>query len=609
MSEKTEKAGSDAVHMRALRVDAPERVGVSITRNELIAQVGASQASELLWDDWRHDNARSKDWISVARFHDPDKNIQLFSFSALIENSSIQRALETYEWGFDQNIGQPSIISYGRNGDEYHYDDGSTDHRDGISYFPLVYSRYPLQKAPRFQIIEEYELYHDAIWEGDELQCIDDDGKVQVIARQRRAEGLRGIDVERHHLRDFLTAKRRSLIRVHELIRWFDSQAFRGKEQVWITANDDLSTCETLVSYVEYRSDRSLLSKCYVKDIVRPYDGPPRDMRRGEQDHVKFAIGRDEQGSELMASCDGAILDTADGAPFLTRVYFDIGILGKYYAEPQRFSVNPGRIECHGIWGIPIDIVDNKYVQVWLGDLGRIPYSEQLYWRSHNVVVDIPLSDHRYQADILGKWPTSKPPDGVTELHDARERANLASKLVMGEPLFRDLHEGDAHIVACLRVPLTDEPREMDEMILGLTKYLVDSINASALELWSGLKISSDGPIKGSIALLYESLRKAGVLETAAKAATDGLQKAQTLRSSAAAHRRGSSYGKVLAKFGYASLSNRAIVERLIEATKDSLGVLMDCFDALAQRQKNANDQEMNGEDHDDEDDDLKRGE
>jgi hypothetical protein len=584
MNEKTEKAGSDAVHKRALRADAPQRVGVSITRNELIAQVGASQASELLWDDWRHDNERAKDWVSVALFHDPDKDTKLSSFSALIENSSIQRALETYEWGFDQDIGQPGIISDGRHGDEYHYDDGSTHRQDEISYFPFVYSRYPLRKAPRFQIIEEYELYHDAVWEGDELQCIDDDGKIQVIARQRRADGLRGIDVERHHLRDFLTAKWRSLIRVHELIHWFDSQAFRGKEQVWITANDDLSTCETLVSHIEHRTNRKLLSKCYVKDIVRPYDGPPRDMRRVEQNYIEFAIGRNEQGSELMASCDGAILDTADGDPFLTRVYFDIRILGKYYAEPQRFSVKPPRIECHGIWGIPIDIVDNKYVQVWLGDLGRIPYNEQLYWRSHNVIVDIPLSDHRYQTDILGKWATSKLPDGVTELHDARERANLASKLVMGKPLFRDLHESDAHIVACLRVPLTDESGEMDEMILGLTKYLVDSINANALELWSGLRISPNGLIKGSIALLYESLRKAGVPEAAAKAATDGLQKAQTLRSSAAAHRRGSSYGKLLAKFGYDSLSNRAIVERLIEATKDSLGVLIYYFYDLAQR-------------------------
>jgi hypothetical protein len=66
------------------------------------------------------------------------------------------------------------------------------------------------------------------------------------------------------------------------------------------------------------------------------------------------------------------------------------------------------------MWGIPIAITKSGHVQVWLGDLGRIPQSAQEHWKRFNIADDDPVPDWRIDQDLLAKFaspPESEPLD------------------------------------------------------------------------------------------------------------------------------------------------------------------------------------------------------
>lgn len=57
----------------------------------------------------------------------------------------------------------------------------------------------------------------------------------------------------------------------------------------------------------------------------------------------------------------------------------------KYYRKPSRYHVGKRYVSCLTKWGLEIDENSEGLVQAYLGDLGRIPYNEQLYWSIFNV--------------------------------------------------------------------------------------------------------------------------------------------------------------------------------------------------------------------------------
>jgi hypothetical protein len=53
-------------------------------------------------------------------------------------------------------------------------------------------------------------------------------------------------------------------------------------------------------------------------------------------------------------------------------------VLTKYYAHPERYSVEDGFLRCQGLWGLKLDNNHHEYIIVFLGDLGRdLPSDEQ----------------------------------------------------------------------------------------------------------------------------------------------------------------------------------------------------------------------------------------
>jgi hypothetical protein len=311
------------------------------------------------------------------------------------------------------------------------------------------------------------------------------------------------------------------------------------------------------------------------KDIIESYPRP--DERHTAfftgakpQDSVKFIVGRGTDGQDLVSA--------PDEGKFLTPVFFRRQVLEKYYAEPRKFCVTEwSQVACLDLWGIPIDRTSEDLIQVWLGDLGSIPYTEQLHWRQFNIAPRGGITERRFRQDFGAEFVdvTGEP---IHDFKSSFERVQSASQQRYGAPLFLPLSEKDKGLYETLHVPTNDEPKAFDEQILALAKTTVDSLNVELLERLSGARIDNNR-MKGSMDLLEVWLdRRLGTEQP--RNVMRPLRGLQAIRSASVAHRKGSKLEAILNKAGLAGLTNPKKFEKLLIELTAALDVLSGTFDA-----------------------------
>src|SRR6185436_7288724 len=205
---------------------------------------------------------------------------------------------------------------------------------------------------------------------------------------------------------------------------------------------------------------------------------------------------------------------------------------------------------------MPLDIPSQRLVQVWLGDLGRIPYREQLHWRQFNVTPKGTITKHRWLRDFMAEFADPElEADPIYYFYTSFNQLQSQSNSKYGDEFFKRLSDEDIHAFETLHLPLTEEWKELDEQIQALTKIIVDSLNVALLAKESGMKIDGEA-IKGSIDLLGVFLERNGMEADKRLQVLSTFQTVQTLRSSGSAHRKGSNFEKALQKYGLRDLSN-----------------------------------------------------
>jgi hypothetical protein len=299
-----------------------------------------------------------------------------------------------------------------------------------------------------------------------------------------------------------------------------------------------------------------------------------------EKKFATFIIDRDEQGKNIESTCNEKELSnyfTDRGTPhFLTPVFFRREVLVKYYQEPSRYRVSDSGVGCLDLWHLPIDITEEELVQVWLGDLGRIPYKEQLHWRQFNIPPRGKITRHRWLRDFMAEFadPTDDP---IYYFRVAFEEVQRETRARYNDDLFQGLDGKDKYAYEALHLPLTEEWKEFDEQVQALAKVTTDSLNIDLLSRESGQKI--DGKlIKGSIDLLGAYLNGIGVTEEIRKQILYALHAIQTIRSTGAAHRKGSNFNKALQRFQLDNLSNRAKVKKLVTDLTRALSLIAEAI-------------------------------
>jgi hypothetical protein len=341
------------------------------------------------------------------------------------------------------------------------------------------------------------------------------------------------------------------------------SESLEG-EVDWETRDGDA----TLKYYRGTLSGERPFSRLYGKRILDP---PPPDASgiwpyEEEREYESFIIGVDDLGHEITHTSDPDKLASyfgknPDSPHYLTPVFFRREVLNKYYADPDRYSVEDGYIRCAGLWGLRLDNDVPDHVMVFLGDLGRdIPLSEARYWRSFNIAPQEQVSETLIKRAFLAEFA-----DPVSvDLRFARVYAetNEVWERGYGWPLFSPLHEDDAHILAKLHVPASDSQSEFDEQVLYLAKLLVDYLNEDAMTK------ALEAPIKGEkgLAKLQRFLAEMGAADAATLVRP--FANVQGLRSRGSAHRKGSDFDLSVA---IGELNRREGLRKLVSEAVNAL--------------------------------------
>lgn len=508
-------------------------------------------------------------------------------YCALIPNTAVSACLNSPSWELRHGGGRPGAVT------SYEADSRQTNYyrlgdNDGIE--PLVHSRDFYNARPGYrELSEEFRLFHNLYFDqraGDFIK-IDDDGNESIVARIRGEhveirlrEILQYIAVREMHLSIQFDYREDSMYSLAELGLKEESRAGGNAGACWS------------LSFGEFGlGDKGAFSRLLGKRLIAPWpkerSGFPGFAEEPIKQYAEFEIGVKDDGTAIYSTCDPDALSNYfganPGAPSqLTPVHFRKAVLDKYYQQPERFSVGDGEVRRAGLWVMTIDNHHSDRVCAWLGDLGQdLSYEEQLYWKSHNIAPSGTVSETFFRRQLLAQFTDSSRPEH--QFHLAYGDLLEESQKKLGWQILIPLAEGDRHFLAALRVPSSDDQKQFDELVLALTKVLIDSLNER--RLGQIISESQSAEVPRSIAKLEKVL--AIRMAKGSEPHIGFLRKLQGLRSSGSAHRKGENYEKAAVAVGADAKPLSTVFESLLTNACDLLAYLKNtvqsgAFDAKA---------------------------
>lgn len=514
--------------------------------------------------EWVHHQIRPTEMVTVyLKDETDDHNIGIYC--ALIPNDQIERSLNDPSWDLHLGGGLPGAVEYHRDGEkQVKYLRFGND--NGVE--PLViYREFHGMRQDYREISEEFRLFHRLCHDRkqDQYIRIDDSGSECVVAviepyrvQMRLQEIRQFLAIKEMHLALMFDCRQHSGASLDELGLEDGGTDHRDGLLAYSLAYGDFG------GLTGHRAFSRLLGKRLFPPFPKEKSGFWGFALDEPKKHSDFIIGIDGDGTEITHTSDPDQLanyfGVNPGAPnYLTPVHFRKQVLDKYYHQSSKFSVGDGYLRCGGLWGMTMDNHHEDRVVAWLGDLGRdLPYEEQLHWRSYNIPPAGGVSETFFKRQLLAQFTDSDRPEHVFKSR-YNELADTC-KQKLGWMLFLPLSEDDLHYFEGVRVPASDEQKDFDDLVLALTKILVDSLNEK--ELNKLIPVSEHADIKGSIARLEKMLMVRGV--QGYDEHIKFLRNLQNLRSSGTAHRKGSNYQKVAREFGVESHTLRSVFHGLL---------------------------------------------
>lgn len=526
--------------------------------------------------DWLKQEPKATDMITVY-FHDYCETHYHSLYCALVPISDKDRVLSNFSWDLSHGSGLPGSVVYHENGDEVpEYLRFGDD--DGIE--PLIIDRefHGIKKDYK-EICEEFRLFHRLYHDqkNNHYLKINDDGNETLVAKVKENK----IEIRAKEIRQFLSVKEMYLsiqfdYREHSKIplNKFTIQEGTGKDyqeefMCWSHAYGDFRGISKNHAFSR------LVGKRLINPLPKSKSGLYGFTEEPPKKHIEFIIDVDEFGDEVLHSSDPDLLANNFGANpdaphYLTPVDFRKEVLEKYYQQPSKYSIDDSSLSCGHLWGMQIDNHHDEKVCVWLGDLGRdLPYDEKLHWRSYNISPEGGVSETYFKRQILAQFTNSDRPEHLFE-----QRYNKLQKLcgkLLNWQLLLPLNDSDKHHFDCIRTPVTNEQREFDELVLSLTKILIDSLNEKKLNNF--ISPEDKGNMKGSISRLEKALINLDCHNFEKHIAF--LRKLQGIRSSSTAHRKGRNYQKIATELGIETDDLKSIFRRILDDSVEFLGYLI----------------------------------
>ena len=507
-------------------------------------------------------------WITVYSYI-KNNDEKIVFYSALIPNEKADEVLRKDEWDLFIGKGLAGYIQYsdGKTKETKYFQFGND-----MGIEPLIFLRSFGNKESYLEISQEFRHYHNLYEEikNKKFIKIDDNGDEEDVIKMNESE----IKIKLKFIKEFLSVKKMNLAIYFELDRYSTftledldikklNKVIKGGKYIY-----DFTVCDWgLSGGKNNKSSSRIMGKKLIKGL-KNFD--PNSLMDGEEkDYEDFIIGVDEDGNEILYTCDPHKL--YDGirknpeAPYnLTPVFFKRDVLTKYYSNPQKYSVKDSHLRCKGYWQLIIDNNQDRYVIVYLRDLGRsLSHKEQLYWKSFNVVPDGHISRVMFKRSFLGEITEPEKNDLLFKNKFQSFQKKWFKKF--GWYLLKPLVKDDEHFYQSLRIPLTNDQHEFDQQVLALTKILIDSLNEKELK-----KSITKIPLKPEGITKFEEFLKLNKL-TDFIDHISFLRNLQYLRSSGVGHRKGKKYKRISLVF---HIGKRNLIDIFDDILKSSILLL-----------------------------------
>lgn len=497
-------------------------------------------------------------------------------YCALIPSGQIEKSLGFPTWDLAHGHGYPGAVQY--------YEGAEIVTRyfrfgDDTGVEPLLIDRnFHGIRSDYQEFCEEFRLFHSLYHDRTQEQFIkiDDDGNEHIVAviqpdraEVRLKEIRQFLAIKEMHLSIQFDCREHSVMALADLALEAEGGDHRDGQSCWGLHYGDLDGLGGC------RAFSRLLGKRLIPPLPKDKSGFWGFAEEKAKKYADFIVGVNENGDEITYTSNPSELANYFGANpnsphYLTAVSFRKEVLDKYYQQPGKYTVADGILRCGYLWSMSLDNHHENNVCAWLGDLGRdLPYQEQLHWRSHNFASSGGVSETYFRRQIMAEFTDSERPEHIFQERYAKLCEQC--KEYLGWRLLLPLADGDQHHIQCVRVPATDEQRDFDDLVLGLTKVLIDSLNERELNnLIPGEKLSE---LKGSISRLEAALAARGA--EGYEGHITFLRRLQNLRSSGSAHRKGSNYARIAAEFGVDNQNLRSVFRGILGRALDVLDYLI----------------------------------
>jgi hypothetical protein len=253
--------------------------------------------------------------------------------------------------------------------------------------------------------------------------------------------------------------------------------------------------------------------------------------RDEEREYAVYKIYDRKNDRNIETSCSPnhivSYFEKSDLPWHISPAFFRPEVLQRFKADPEKYNLEERSITCRGTWHLKsYDINEAGQVHAYIGDLARLPYEEQIYWKTFNEWPKGTISARAHRTDIEGSWDT-----------DYNPLLSLKSKIRMLDDRQPEWWSprGEALMDSVL-APATDSPKEWGDEIMALDQVLVEGFLDKPLRAAAKAKgrVLEDG--WRSLKLLYEILVGNGMNPTDAKQLMEPLKKLHDLRTEIRGH-------------------------------------------------------------------------
>lgn len=394
---------------------------------------------------------------------------------------------------------------------------------------------------------------------------LDDEGDVQPIIRLRDLSKETGegsamlVTIDAEQLHRYMAVTDTALIMKFDFTRYAPGSFVGwGEPERGEIDENDLFYHTGVQAGASFANGVMIVRPVLTKDMLIA-----KANRRWNGDDKQYAVfkahdwkNRRQAEISCAPSALASYFDEGSPLPFQTTpAFFRPDVLLKYKADPDKYRLEHRSIYCRGTWYLKsYDVNEAGQIHVYLYDLAKLPYREQLYWQSFNEWPKAPISERAFQTDFEGSFSTI--PDPLIDLkHEIMnlDRAKPAYWQPRGEELAGAVH-----------YPLTTSVEEWSNAILSLDQLVVEGFVTKSLR--QRLTDASRPWDKqwGSLKLLQEVLIASGLDDDEAANIVAPLIRLHQLRSKTKGH--------------------AAVIEkiRIVKEAKAEHGSLAEHFRALA---------------------------